>query len=379
VLLLLTYLGHLLPFLTTLFVVAAAAIGNALTAASPGDRGRPAAVAIAYWRQVRWVLLSALPSLALLGAYATRPAVEAAGGARTLVNRVAWLGSFAELLVTFTRREALFSVLLAGATAVLVVAALRQRRRQGRRVAPGDGFLAATVILLLAFLVVPAELAGGSVVPERVALFAFIALLLWLAHFRYSGALRRVVVVVAVVATLGIVAVRWPIYVGYDRDLAEYLSASDVIGEDATVLPLFLVDHDAGGGGSVASFRVRPLIEAGSYLTSLSGAVVLNHLHAEYPYSAAQFEPERNGRLLLGVPPGSAEPIYAVPPRVDIVSFEEVTGETVDYVILWGRRYADAETLRDQDALALIAVLDERYELVHRSSDRGLMEVYARR
>lgn len=123
---------------------------------------------------------------------------------------------------------------------------------------------------------------------------------------------------------------------------------------------------------------MRPLIEAGSYVTPLTGSVNLNHLHAEYSYSAAQFKPDLNARLLLSVPQGSSDPIYAVPPHVDILAFENQTGEAVDYVLLWGRRYATSEVLSDERTIDLLGLLDENYQLIFVSSDRGLMEVYAR-
>lgn len=65
-------------------------------------------------------------------------------------------------------------------------------------------------------------------------------------------------------------------------------------------------------------------------------------------------------------------------PRVDILAFEDQTGETVDVVLLWGRRYANEDVLNDEATVALLALLDEGYELIHVSNDRGLMEVYVR-
>jgi hypothetical protein len=377
-LLLLTYLGHLLPYIAAIFVVAVVPLGATFAAEPRGQVGRWNRLAVDYWNRTRPVLVAALASLVLLALYILRASGGDVGGSRGLIGRIARLGSFSELFVVFTVRETLFSAMIAATTVACVVVAMRQRSKWGWTPRSSDGYLAATIIFAVVYLFVPDRIAGGSAVPERLAMFTFIVALMWLAYFRYARWLRITIVAVSVLATIGLVGMRWQAYQGFDRDLAEYASGTSVVADGSTVLPLFLVDHDSGVGDTTPAYRMRPLIEAGSNVTPLNGAVNLNHLHAEYNYSVAQFKPELNARLLLGVPQGSADPIYAVPPRVDILAFEDQTGETVDVVLLWGRRFANPDVLADEATVALLALLDEGYELIHVSSDRGLMEVYVR-
>ncbi len=377
-LLFLTYLGHLLPFVVAIFVIGIASLASALAEERGRDENSRRTVASEFWRTIRPVLLAALPSLFLLAIYVARSEGGGASGSPDLLRRLVRFGSFGELFVVFTRSESLFSILIAAATAVSFVVAMKQRRREGWKLTSSDGYLGAVVILAATFLLIPSAIAGGSAVPERMAMFTFIVALFWLAHFRYERWLRITIIAVSVVATIGLIGIRWPAYQGYDRDLDEYVSGTRQVAAGSAVLPLFLIEHDSGLGGATAAYKVRPLIEAGSYVTPLSAAVNLNHLHAEYTYSVAQFKPDLNARLLIGVPKGTAEPIYAVPPSVNIAGFEEQTGETVDYVLVWGRRYATAETLEDPAAIELLEVLERDYGIVFVSSDRGLMEVFAR-
>lgn len=377
-LLLLTYLGHVVPYLAALFLIVVVSLGSTFAAVPRISNGWLKRLVADFWRRTRLVLVAALPSLVLLVTYFIRSPGGDVGWSRGLIHRIVLFGTFGELFVAYAVRELLFSVMIAAVTVTCFVAAIRQRSKQGWTIRTSDGFLVAVVLFAAAYLLVPDRIAGGSGLSQRIAIFTFIATLMWLAYFRYARWLRIAIVVTSVVATVGFVGVRWQSYQGFDRDLAEYVSGTAVVAEESTVLPLFLIEHDSGNGGTTPALRVRPLIEAGSYVTPLTGSVNLNHLQAEYHYSAAQFKPDLNARLLLSVPQGSSDPIYAVPPHVDILAFENQTGEAVDYVLLWGRRYATPEVLSDERTIDLLGLLDENYQLIFVSSDRGLMEVYAR-
>jgi hypothetical protein len=66
-------------------------------------------------------------------------------------------------------------------------------------------------------------------------------------------------------------------------------------------------------------------------------------------------------------------------PSVDVPSFEAQTGETVDYILLWGRIAATPETLNNPDTVNLMTTLTADYELIFTSEGRGLIELYSRR
>lgn len=376
VLYLIAYLSHLLPFIAALFVPA---IVSLVMSATETPERTVRSLVVRYWARLRWLVLAALPSLFLVVAYLARsePGVVAYG--RGPIGRIALFATLGDLFYAFSKSEIAFSTTMAIVVGVCIVLAVRQRWELGTRLIPSDGYLAAGLGLFGLYLVVPSQMAGGSAVTERIAMFAFVVTLLWLANFAIRRWLRIAIVAVTLVATLGIVAIRWPLFEAFDRDMDEYLTAADVVTEGSTVLPLALIADDSGVAGTGVSNRVGPLTEIGSYLTSMNDAIDLNHLHAEYRYSAAHFREGLNARLLLASPPGSADPIYAIPPHVDIEHFEMQTGETVDFVLLWGRAVASDDVLDDPATVRLLSLLDRQYDRVLVSSDRGLMEVYARR
>jgi hypothetical protein len=379
VLLLLTYLGHILPFLSALFVIATVSLASAIGATEAIADGRLAAAISEFWRRTRWVLVAALPSLGLSVVYLVNSNDAVGGGVRGLAGRVVWLATLGELFVAFSLREMAFAMLIAVAVAALALVAIRRRWNKGRSIIASDGYLSAAIVFGVVYLFVPSRIGGGSAVPDRLAMFTFLVALLWLAHFRYPQWLKASVVVVAIIATVGLVGTRWSAYQAFNRDLQEYASATEIVDKESTLLPLSLISGDSGAGGTAAAYRVRPLVEAGSLYGASGETVNLNHLHGEYDYSPAYFAPELNGRLLLGVPPGTPDPIYAVPPSIDIPSFETQTDETVDYVLLWGRIAATAETLNNSDTVNLMTTLTADYELIFTSEGRGLLEVYSRR
>jgi hypothetical protein len=170
------------------------------------------------------VLVAALPSLVLLVTYVIRSPGGDVEWSRGLIRRIALIGTFGDLFVVYTARELLFSVMIAAVTVTCFVVAIRQRSKQGWTVRLSDGYLVTVVLFAAVYMLVPNRIAGGSGVSQRIAVFTFIATLMWLAFFRYARWLRIVIVVTSVVATVGFVGVRWQSYQGFDRDLAEYVS-----------------------------------------------------------------------------------------------------------------------------------------------------------
>jgi len=371
---LLTYLGHILPFLAAAFVVGTVAITDALVPATEDARGAP--FVRRAWHRLRWVVAAVTPSAVLLVAYlATQPTTSTGSVPRGLPGRVAWLGSLGELFVVFTTREVVASLLVAGALIAVAVLAIRSRWF-GRAIRTEDGFLVAATVFAVAYLVVPTRIAGGSGVPERLAMFAFVTALLWLAASSYARWVPVIVAGVAVAATIGFVGIRWSAYGGFDRDVGEYLTAADAVGSETTYIAYSLIEPDSGVADTATAYRIDPMAETSAYLVSLVGAIDLNHLHALYPYSPAYFidgfDAEPLGRL---APFAEDRPAVRPAPFAD---FEATTGVAIDHILLWGRRYASTDVLDDGLTAEMLDEIDARYELVHVSADRGLMEVYRR-
>jgi hypothetical protein len=371
---LLTYLGHILPFLVAAFVVGTVAITDAL--ASARRDGDAAPFVQRAWHRLRWVAVALVPSTVLLIAYlATQPTTATGSVPRGLPGRVAWLGSLGELFVVFTNREVVASLLVAGALIVLVVLAIRSRW-SGRAIRTEDGFLVAAAVFAIVYLVVPTRIGGGSAVPERLAMFAFVVAMLWLASSSYGRWVPVMVAGVAIAATIGFTGMRWSAYEGFDRDVAEYLTAADAVEAESTYIAYSLIEPDSGVADTATAYRIDPMAETSAYLVSIVGAIDLNHLHALYPYSPAYFGDGFDAEPLGQLAPFAEDRPSAL--SAPFADFEATSGVAIDHILLWGRQYASPEVLDDGLTAEMLDEIDARYELVHVSADRGLMEVYRR-
>jgi hypothetical protein len=278
-------------------------------------------------------------------------------------------------LVSFDLREAWPSTALAfallAAAAVLLVG--RARRRAFDRT---DRLLlvvaACTAIYFAARTTVlrsPSGSVGGGTTYDRISLWIFLTLVLWLAVQPLSARAERLLVGLSLAATLAFLAVRLPRYGELDRDLAEYASVGATLPRDAVLLPLAFAPEGRREDGSALSVRVLPFLHAASWIAADRGVVDLLNYEADLGYFPVRFRPEANPYRLMRTG------LETSPPCVSLNRFDRLGPRPLDYILVWGARFADRS---HPCAAAIFRHLDERYTKVATSEPRGLAELYAR-
>jgi hypothetical protein len=269
-----------------------------------------------------------------------------------------------DVLVTFDPAEAWPAAALSLVFLALLLAGLVARARS-RRLAEGDGWLLCAGGFVLAYLLVPVGLAGGSYLTPRLAPFPFVALLLWLASLRWTATARAAVAAAAAAVSLSFLALHARSYASANDQLAEYLSAEPWLDAGTTVLPLHY-RQDVGAEYP----RADVMAHAAAYLAVSRRTVDFVFYEGTgrgiFPIA---FHREINPYRLLGDNPES------VPPCVDLESYMERTGRSIDTVLTWKR-------LRDPGTACAAFTLDQLrrgYTRVHVSRPRRLLEVWRRR
>jgi hypothetical protein len=319
--------------------------------------------------------VAAFPALALFVRFLrTRGEVVSEPGP-TFSERLVDLVRLSEL-VSFDAREAWIATalsvgLLAGA---LVLLADKARRRDWTR---GDVLLgvvaAAGVVYFTARVTVlrtPGSSAGGGTTHDRVSLFFFLSLTLWLAVQPLGRRAERVLVGLAVAATLGLLALRLPRHAEINDYLAEYVSTGATLPRDAVLLPLAFAPEGLRPDGTPLSLRVLPFLHAASWIAAERGVVDLANYEADLGYFPVRFRPEANPYRILRTG------LESRPPCVSLNRYDRLGPRPLEYILLWSARDADRS---HPCAQAVFRHLEERYTRVFTSAPRGLAELYRRR
>ena len=193
-----------------------------------------------------------------------------------------------------------------------------------------------------ALLLIPAALLAGyfkahdpaSVhfyIPQRLMLFAFITLLLWLAGQPMTWRVRWAAPPLAAIIALGFILSHAQKYREFAPQLREFVSAGDQIKPNTTFLPLIFAPRGCDARGKPSSIDVSPFYMASGYIAAARGAVDLRNYEANTDHFPVRFLPERNPYDKLAVGKG----FDMIPPRIDLARFRAAGGE-VDYILLWG-------------------------------------------
>ncbi len=247
-------------------------------------------------------------------------------------------------------------VLLAGA-----VWQFHQRRRslpQRQRKLPWNSAFGLGAVCLLLTLALPAN---GNFLQSRVALYAFIFLLMGVAATSDFGRFAPVVRTAVIGLSIAGILLRIAPYRHWNEALAEYVEAGRQVTANSTLLPVrYVADQDGS---------LRPTLHAAGLFIP-KDFVNLYDYEAAFDYFPVQFQPNRFPKETLGW----TNELDRYPPVFHQRLYEQTTGGRVDYILVEvPGDAADRWPERQYSASALAG-----YRLVFTSSPRGLAHLYRR-
>lgn len=328
VLLLLTYFSHPMSLLVALFTVGllAAAEGIATWRAT----GSPRPLALRFGA----LLAAAAPAATLLVWFLLDPGeVVPRETPRGVWESFVGTTLFRWPVAAVSPGDTGWATALAWVTWVVVVVLLGHRaaRRHAHR---WDVLLVVPLVMGTCAIVLPDRMAGGTLVQPRLAIYALLALLLWIgianAHTELAGWLGAGLGLAAVVVLFGLVSVR----------VDTYREVHTAVEEVAGVAGAVMADHTILGGVSTRAptlVTASPLTHITDLVALRSGAVPVATLDAGSGYGPIhyreRFDPDP---ALRGYPRNRKQGRDATPQQFRNVArqYEQVTGVRIDYIVV---------------------------------------------
>ena len=303
-------------------------------------------------------LYTLLPPLVLTAAFMTGSgyrSVSAGRLAESLTDRVkplaalSFFRSLSDADLVFT---AAFGVLATG-----MAAGALWRRRAGWTWLAGDVWLAVAACCAAGSVLAPSA-ASGVFLRHRLAFYAWMFLVLWLATERWSPrVVRGCAVCAGLLAALPFIW-RMPEYNRWEGAITELASAGPHVRAGSAILALDMQDQ---------WHRINPLLHAVD-LFAPKPFIDLRDYEAATAYFPTQFRPGRNPFESLG----TLDELQHMPPVFDLRRYEAETHAKVDYLLFYGTKANDSPERRLYgDDLA-------SYQLVYVSQPAGLARLYLR-
>ncbi len=323
-------------------------------------------------RRLLGPVLAFVPAVALGAAFVGR---QGGGAVWQTPRLVLWDRLWQmEMLVSYVNLERLFTEALFCGLVVLTGLVIASRWRT-RAVERRDCLLAVAGAMFAAYFAAPTELSGGGFVEPRLALLAFLTLILWLGVHPFSRTLKHLVQAAATVIALGLLTLHVFAMRQLNEYLTDYLSAQPHVEPNRTLLPLVFARSLHTGSGWTDNVKVGVFRNAGGYLAACDGVIDLENYEAHSGYFPVDFRPQVDPFVQLNPEHfGQDVGLQAEPPDVDILGYTERTGLPVDYVLLWNVRPGQEQTPAGRRVFEQLAT---HYELIH-TSPLGLLRLYRR-
>ncbi|CAO3350757.1 GtrA-like protein [Azospirillum palustre] len=280
---------------------------------------------------------------------------------------------YGNVILSHTRWEGAFALpvaLLPFATAALFLF----RRRQGRMAAQNgalNGMLAGALLVLLFSYAIPNSTSGGGLAVQRIQIFPYLLLMLWLAVATDWSALRRATVAVAGTATAGLLAINMVHNHQNSRYLAEFDSVAQQLEPGRTMLLLDFTGWKASPDGLQDSFRLNFVGHPQSRFVASRPLADLNIYQASTPNFPVRYRPDADPYIHLRGNGANPE----TPPTDEFLMAGTRSTIRVDYVLVWGLTPQRAGM---DGARLTLDQLDAGYELAG-VSEHGGMRIYRRK
>jgi hypothetical protein len=188
---------------------------------------------------------------------------------------------------------------------------------------PSSSVLALSLICAALVVVGPDCVGSGSYIHQRVALFALLFFIVWLASALPAWPRLALNVLSALFCAITVItfAVRVPVLSELNRGLSDFVHVGQKIRPGSTVLALCTERHQG----------VDPFRHAVGLLTAKT-IIDLRNYEASTDYFTTRFQADRSPFPALGTP----KQLEAVPPVFDIRRYERETTGRVDYILCYG-------------------------------------------
>jgi hypothetical protein len=245
-----------------------------------------------------------------------------------------------------------------------------------------DGLLAVALAFFALFFCFPDKMLGGGVISLRLAMYPFLALILWLGAQRWSTLLRVTAQAAGVAISLGLLFLHLSSYAMLNDYLSEYVSVAREMEHGTTSLALSLSDRGVSADRVALSYVVQPFMHAGGFVSAQTRGINLKNYEAGTGLFPLVYRPEVDPYTHMGnvesrpAVVSSRDGKARIQPGYWFKGYEDRSPGKLDYVLVWQlnvweRGNPFVRSIRTQ--------LAGGFELALRSEPRGMMELYRAR
>jgi hypothetical protein len=230
-------------------------------------------------------------------------------------------------------------------------------------------FAAYFCTFLLLYLVVPDQLIVRWM-PARFQPLVFVALILWLAALLPEPGPWKWRAIAGAGALLVALsgAVRLEIFARLNSYYQEFREVAAAIPERSSLIVLRLHEFHRG---KYFPAKVDVLIQVGSRIASERHSVDLKNFQAQSKDHPIRFRSGVSATAALG----GDRALTSLPPRIDLLAYERITGKPIDYVMVYGY---PIEVENRTGLRRLNEQIEGSYRLVATSRRTGLVRLYER-
>jgi hypothetical protein len=279
---------------------------------------------------------------------------------------------------SYDKVEVLFSSALGCLFVVLSLHFLIPKLAQPQFFNYSDGLLLLVAVYVVIYFIAPNSMFGGAnlvTVNQRLNFYPFFALTLWLGTQSYQIFLKRRIQIIAAAIALILLGLHTIKYATLNDYINEYVSVANYIEPNTTIITHQTSDlekvnpdgQERTPDGKAISWRIgtEPLKHTSDYIATQKHLIDLKNYQAALDYFPIMFRPS----LELYKNPFFQDNTIAV------INYFQKIGKPIDYILLWGKWEENRKT---EDTKAVFRHLQQRYELIYTSPQRGLMHLYRR-
>jgi hypothetical protein len=316
-------------------------------------------------------LLSALPALMLFAEYLYRKPPSQGENGETVAN--VWTALInLNALVTMNAAERGTAVSVGILVAIFALGAVALRIKQRKWIFEDFIVLFFGIALWQYFRQTGAH-SIELLMPLRIQLFPWLALLLWAATAKFPNWSKGIVISLAIIAMTIFLYLRIPTHIKASNLVTEYVDCVPYIRDESVLLVL---NYDFSGrdpqGREIAN-RTWLNIHATDYIGAYRTAIMSDNYEALRSYFPINWHWQRN---MFGQTEKDGINFDHRPPRAEILSFNQRTGgSNIDYVLVanYDDQYRDHPYTKE-----IQAQLEEGYRLIY-TSPMGKARLYQRK
>lgn len=254
--------------------------------------------------------------------------------------------------------------------AIFVLSLIIPRLREKIRLSQVGGIVFVCVAFII-YLLIPAEMGGGSMLDMRARQLACLSIAISLAHIpardgfaKFSGILLFILLAV-------ISFIRLPVIIRAGAATAEYVSVTEKVKPYSTLLPLSFSHNGRNMDASYIVNRNWVFQHAIGYAGAGKPLIIMDNYAANTGYFPFIWIPESNPYLNLSISPGHEDQL----PNADIVHYEFESRKTIDYIVTW---CYEPEYRNTAHVDSLFKFIEKNYDIAAVSSN-GRAMLYERK